>query len=112
VLNRLKLERLLPLLDTPQRWEVELNEDEQQCVAVARVLLHDPPWLLIDEVLDSLDDNTRQGVIEVFAKDLPRTGIVHIGRIDARDHLFSRVLHLVKDPSMRKLRRGTAPVPA
>jgi putative ATP-binding cassette transporter len=112
VLNRLKLERLLPLLDTPQRWEVELNEDEQQSVAVARVLLHDPPWLLIDEVLDSLDDNTRQGVIEVFAKDLPRTGIVHIGRIDARDHLFSRVLHLVKDPSMRKLRRRTAPVPA
>jgi putative ATP-binding cassette transporter len=112
VLNRLKLERLLPLLDTPQRWELELNEDEQQSIAVARVLLHDPPWLLIDEVLDSLDDNARQGVIEVFAKDLPRTGIVHIGRIDARDHLFSRVLHLVKDPSMRKLRRRTAPVPA
>jgi putative ATP-binding cassette transporter len=112
VLNRLKLERLLPLLDTPQRWEVELNEDEQQAVALARVLLHDPPWLFIDEVLDSLDDNTRQSMLEVFAKDLPRTGIVHIGRKDARDHLFSRVLHLVKDPSLRKLRRRAAPVPA
>ena len=34
----------------------ELSDDEQHAVAFARVSLHKPPWLMIDEVLDSIDD--------------------------------------------------------
>jgi putative ATP-binding cassette transporter len=110
-LNRLKLQRLVPMLDSSLRWDRELNEDEQQSVAFARVVLHAPSWLMIDEVLDSLDEETRQCVLGVFAEDLQRTGIIHIGRADARDHLFSRVLHLVKDPTLRRLQTD-APQPA
>jgi putative ATP-binding cassette transporter len=107
-LHRLSLERLTPLLDAPRRWERELSEDEQQTIAFARVVLHAPPWVLIDEVLDSLDEDARRGVLDVLAKDLERTAVIHIGRADAQDHLFTRVLHLVKDPTLRKLGR-TAP---
>ncbi len=102
-LTRLQLDRLVPLLDAPRRWDRELSEDEQQSVTFARAMLHAPPWLLIDEVLDSLDEDSRRRVLGVLAKDLPRTGIIHIGRADAQDHLFSRTLHLVKDPTLRKL---------
>ena len=105
-LRRLKLERLVPMLDMSPRWDRELSEDEQQSVAFARVVLHAPAWLLIDEVLDSLDEEARQRVLAVFAEDLQRTGVIHIGRADARDHLFSRVLHLVKDPTLRRLQTG------
>jgi len=107
-LTRLQLDRLLPLLDVSRRWDRELSEDEQQTVAFARTLLHAPAWLLIDEVLDSLDDDARDRVVDLLSKDLPRTGIIHIGRADAHDHLFARVLHLVKDPTLRKLVRGEA----
>src|SRR5579863_1351661 len=107
-LTRLQLDRLLPLLDVSRRWDRELSEDEQQTVAFARTLLHAPAWLLIDEVLDSLDDDARERVVDLLSKDLPRTGIIHIGRADAHDHLFARVLHLVKDPTLRKLVRGEA----
>jgi putative ATP-binding cassette transporter len=69
-------------------------------------VLHAPAWLLIDEVLDSLDEEVRQRVLAVVAEDLQRTGVIHIGRADARDHLFSRVLHLVKDPTLRRLPTG------
>jgi vitamin B12/bleomycin/antimicrobial peptide transport system ATP-binding/permease protein len=102
-LIRLKLERLVPMLDVSRRWERELSEDEQQTLAFARVLLHAPPWVLIDEVLDSLDVDARQGILDIFVKDLEHTGVIHIGRADVHDHLFSRVLHLVKDPALRRL---------
>jgi len=107
-LTRLKLDRLAPMLDLSNRWDRELSEDEQHALAFARVVLHAPPWLLIDEVLDSLDDETRHDILELFVKDLEHTGVIHIGRADAHDHLFSRVLHLVKDPTLRRLETPVA----
>jgi putative ATP-binding cassette transporter len=101
-LVRLKLERLLPMLDTSLRWDRELSDDEQQSLAFARVRLHGPPWVLIDEVFDSLEDDALALVIDIFTKDLAQTGVLHIGRSDAHD-FFSRVLHLIKDPATRKL---------
>jgi putative ATP-binding cassette transporter len=101
-LKRMSLDRLLPMLDKTERWERELSEDEQQGVALARVLLHEPPWLLIDEVLDSLDEDSLHRVTEIFAQDLRQSAIIHIGRA-RNDALFSRVLHLVKDPALRRL---------
>jgi vitamin B12/bleomycin/antimicrobial peptide transport system ATP-binding/permease protein len=111
-LARLKLDRLVPLLDVSRRWDHELSEDEQQTLAFARVVLHAPPWILIDEVLDSLEDDARQAVLDIFAEDLEHTGVIHIGRAEAHDHLFSRVLHLVKDPALRRLRTPAPPVTA
>jgi putative ATP-binding cassette transporter len=102
-LVRLELERLVPLLDVSRRWDRELSEDEQQTLAFARVVLHAPPWVLIDEVLDSLDEDARRCILDLFIKDLPHTGVIHIGRADAHDHVFSRVLHLIKDPTLRRL---------
>jgi vitamin B12/bleomycin/antimicrobial peptide transport system ATP-binding/permease protein len=111
-LARVKLDRLRPMLDVSQRWDHELSEDEQQTLAFARILLHAPPWILIDEVLDSLEDDARQAVFDIFAEDLQHTGIIHIGRAEAHDHLFSRVLHLVKDPTLRRLRSVAPPLTA
>jgi putative ATP-binding cassette transporter len=105
-LLRLKLERLVPLLDVSRRWDHELSDDEQQTLAFARVVLHAPPWVLIDEVLDSLDEEARRCILDLFTTDLPHTGVIHIGRADAHDHLFSRVLHLIKDPTLRRLSVG------
>jgi vitamin B12/bleomycin/antimicrobial peptide transport system ATP-binding/permease protein len=105
-LLRLKLERLVPLLDVSRRWDHELSDDEQQTLAFARVVLHAPPWVLIDEVLDSLDEQARRCILDLFTTDLPHTGVIHIGRADAHDHLFSRVLHLIKDPTLRRLPVG------
>jgi len=107
-LVRLGLERLVARLDSAERWDRELSEDEQQALAFARVLLHAPPWVLIDEVLDAFEDDARDLVADIFVKDLPATGVIHIGRAEAHGHLFSRVLHLVKDPDMI-LPAATAP---
>jgi putative ATP-binding cassette transporter len=102
-LARLGLESLEPLLEVSKRWDHELNEDEQQRLAFATLLLHAPHWVLIDEVLDSLDDDSMQRVTEVLTKDLAHTGIIYIGRSEQKDGLFDRVVHLIKDPGTRRL---------
>jgi vitamin B12/bleomycin/antimicrobial peptide transport system ATP-binding/permease protein len=101
-LARVGLGRLTSLLDATLRWDRELNEDEQHALALARVIIHKAPWVLIDEVLDSLDDAALDRVVDVFTKDLPQSSVILIGRTDAH-HFFSRVLHLVVDPTAKKL---------
>jgi putative ATP-binding cassette transporter len=97
-LFRLGLERLAPLLDETRRWDRELSQDEQLCLVFARMLIQAPPWALIDGTLGSLDDDVLELVIDVFAKELQRTGIIHIGGAGEAHALFSEILHLVKAP--------------
>jgi len=104
-LQRLGLRRLVPQLHEVRRWDHELNEDEQQAVAFARLMLHAPRWVLIDEALDSIDVGTREHVMDMFGKDLAHSGLIYIGRADPKGGFFSRVLHLVNDPTARRLTR-------
>jgi putative ATP-binding cassette transporter len=93
------------MLDTSRRWDRELSEDEQQAVVFARLVLHAPPWVLIDEVLDSLDSEALKRVTDIFTTDLKHTAVIYIGRPGTSDSLFSRVLHLIKDPTIHRLAR-------
>jgi putative ATP-binding cassette transporter len=104
-LARVDLARLVPMLDSTQRWDRDLNEDEQQSLVFARALLHEPRWMVIDEVLESLDDRARDCVIDVLTKDFQQTGILYIGRVPAHDRLFGRTVRLMKDPGAHKLAR-------
>lgn len=97
------LDDLIRRLDQQKRWDKKLDDDEQQALAFARVRMHQPKWLLIDEVLDSVDDETHERIVAMLARDLKDTGIIHIGKAEAHDHVFKRVLHLVKDPETRCL---------
>ncbi|MFZ0498734.1 MAG: ABC transporter ATP-binding protein/permease [Steroidobacteraceae bacterium] len=110
-LQRLGLDRLVPLLNEVRRWDHELNEDEQQAVAFARLMLHVPPWVLIDEALDSIDMDTRERVRDMFTRDLAHSGIIYIGRADPNNKFYSRVLRLVNDPTTRRLERHQAEQP-
>jgi putative ATP-binding cassette transporter len=92
------LERLSAELDRVARWDKELTDDEQQRLIFARVLLHKPRWLVIDEVLDGLDEDTYAKVISLFEGALKGAAIINIGRPETEHPFFTRVLHLVKDP--------------
>ena len=67
-------------------------------LAFARIVLQAPLWVLIDDTFGSLDGETLERVIDVFANELERTSVIHIGSSEARDPLFSRCVHLVKRP--------------
>jgi putative ATP-binding cassette transporter len=104
-LARAGLRRLVPMLDRTSQWDPELNWDDQQGLMLARLLIHQPRWVVIDEVLDAIDRDTRARALEIFSKDLKDAAVIHIGRGNFADPMFTRVLHLAKDPKSRRLIR-------
>ncbi|MGA7127784.1 MAG: ABC transporter ATP-binding protein/permease [Chthoniobacterales bacterium] len=98
VLQCAGLNRLSSSLDSVERWERELTYDEQQCLVFARILLHKPRWLIIDEALDALEDDARKRIITLCQDRLKDAAIIYIGRPETGSHFFTRVLHLIKDP--------------
>jgi putative ATP-binding cassette transporter len=108
-MGRMGLERFVPLLDATRRWDRELSQDEQVALAFARIVLQRPTWVLIDDTFGALDDEALERVVDVFGNELVHTCLIHIGRAaQARDPLFSRVLHLIKAPPLAHGRDKTA----
>jgi putative ATP-binding cassette transporter len=105
------LGRYVTRLDSAERWDRELSEDEQMTLALARVALHAPPWVVFDDTFSSMEDETLERVIDMFAREMTGTTIIHIGR-STQMHLplFTRVLHLKRigteasDPQRAKVR--------
>jgi putative ATP-binding cassette transporter len=99
-LERTGLGRYAPSLDANQRWDRDLSEDEQMALALARVVLHAPPWVVFDDTFSSMEDETLERVIQLFTHQVTQTTIIHIGRsTQAHLALFARVLHLTRLPN-------------
>jgi putative ATP-binding cassette transporter len=96
-LERTGLGRYAKSLDSTRRWDRELREDEQMALALARVVLQAPNWVVFDDTFSAMEDETLERIIEVLARDLTETTIIHIGRsTQAHLPLFARVLHLTR----------------
>ncbi|MBQ9352687.1 MULTISPECIES: ABC transporter ATP-binding protein/permease [unclassified Phyllobacterium] len=98
-LHELGLDRLKTMLDFRSRWDRELSDDEQQSLAFARLMLHKPDWVVIDEALDAMEAGAHDRVMAVLRDKLAKSTVVHIGREDMSNHVFSKVLHFVSDPT-------------
>jgi putative ATP-binding cassette transporter len=107
-LTRLRLQRLIPALDAAGHWEHELSEDELNSLVFARIVLHNPDWIIIDEVLDTVDASTQALIQDVLEQDLKHSAMIHIGQPRGNDRTFHRVVHLIKDPTVRRLVRKDA----
>ncbi|PNG26028.1 ABC transporter ATP-binding protein/permease [Methylocella silvestris] len=102
-LDRIGLSHLKPGLDSQRRWDRELGGDEQQSLHFARLLLHKPRWILINEALDALDEETRAIVLDIFTLELAGATVLNVGRPDTQNGFFARVLHLIDDPGGERL---------
>lgn len=110
-LQRMKLFRLVPMLDETRRWERELNHDEQMALALTRVLLQRPPWILIDGSFVSIAPGTLTPFVEVLEDDLAASAVVHVGPVPpVYAKLFQRTLQLASTPAATaSAGRSTAP---
>ena len=80
-----------------------MTREDQHRLAFARLLLHKPRWILLDEAIDYLDDDMRDLVLDVFGQELAEAAIINIGHADTRGGFFTRVLHLIQDPGGERL---------
>ena len=91
------LQHLRPLLDTTDRWDRRLTEDEKQRLTFARVLLQPPHWLVVNGALDALEPASRSRIEALLAGSLADVGLIAIGKETAPDGVFKRKLRLVTD---------------
>jgi vitamin B12/bleomycin/antimicrobial peptide transport system ATP-binding/permease protein len=102
-LARMKLAHLSAGLDRDARLEQDLTREEQDKLAFARLLLHKPRWIVLDEAIDHLDEEARGLVLDIFGQELADAAIVNIGQADTQRGFFTRVLHLIDDPDGQRL---------
>jgi vitamin B12/bleomycin/antimicrobial peptide transport system ATP-binding/permease protein len=97
--QRVALGRLSSELDRVANWDSELTGDEAQRLAFARLLLHKPHWVCMDEALDSVDEADRNTILVLFDDELAGAGVITLGHRDLREGFSSRILHLIKNPA-------------
>jgi putative ATP-binding cassette transporter len=78
VLRAFDLEGLATRLDEQEPWEQKLSAHEQQRLALARVLLHEPEWILLDEATSNLDEETEAKAYEVLTRSLPHAAVLAV----------------------------------
>jgi putative ATP-binding cassette transporter len=77
-LEKVELAHLADRLGHADIWEKALTREEQQRLGIARLLLHRPSWILLQEVLDSLDPRGEAKMMQLVCDELPDAAILTI----------------------------------
>jgi putative ATP-binding cassette transporter len=112
-LERCALAHLIPRLDEEDRWDRVLSLGEQQRLAFARLLLHRPRWVFLDEATAALDEENQDSMMGLFREELAESALVSIGHRPGLDAYHDRTLHLARAPDGARLevRRRAAGAP-
>lgn len=102
-LTLMGLSHLSRWLDRSARWDRELSEPEQQGLAFARVALHKPGWVIVDEAIQSLAPEARKSLFDFFGRELTATTLIHISGPQAQDKFYTRLLYLTMNPQGERL---------
>lgn len=95
-LKDVRLGNLTDELDHEEVWSQRLSSGEQQRLALARALLIQPQWLLLDESTSAVEEDLEAELYAILGQRLPNTTIVSIGHRSTLADLHQR--HLVMTP--------------
>lgn len=93
-LVRAGLMHLLGRLDDKERWDRTLPAQDQQRLALARLILHRPAWVLFEDMATTANEQDLRLFRSVFARELSSTAVIGIGGCTALNGFFGRKLHL------------------
>jgi putative ATP-binding cassette transporter len=103
-LERCDLGNLLPKLDLEERWDRELSLGEQERIAFARLLLHKPSWVFLDEATAALDEDSQRHIMGLFDVELKNTTVLSIGHRPDLAVYHTRTLQLIHGSEGARLR--------
>jgi len=90
------LDALRDALDESAHWSQRLSGGEQQRIAFARALLHEPAWLFLDEATSNLDEDAERRLLELLRARLPRSAIVTISHRPDPSGARVRIVELMR----------------
>ncbi|MCL5776176.1 ABC transporter ATP-binding protein/permease [Limibaculum sp. FT325] len=95
-LSEVGLGHLAAELDREARWDRELALDEQQRLAFARVLLHRPGWLFMDDAASALGGTERAALRATLDRLLGDMTVIAFERNGEEHAGFPRRIHVVR----------------
>jgi len=78
-LERVGLSHLIPRLDDVGNWDQLLGMAEEQRLGFARLLLHRPSWIFIQEATDALDPESESDMMRLLQEEFPEATVITIG---------------------------------
>lgn len=110
-LERCDLGSLVAKLDREERWDRELSLGEQERIAFARLLLHKPGWVFLDEATAALDEDSQRHIMGLFDDELKATTVLSIGHRPDLAVYHTRTLQLIHGREGARLRLKPSIVP-
>ena len=106
-LERVGLGQLVPRLDEVGRWDQSLSNGERQRLAIARLLLHRPRVVILDDALAALEEEAQVAMLACLRKDLPAATIISLGQRPAAAGVHDTELSIERNgPSARLIPAG------
>jgi vitamin B12/bleomycin/antimicrobial peptide transport system ATP-binding/permease protein len=100
-------------LDETAEWSTVLSGGEQQRIGIARVLLHKPDVVLLDEAMSTLEDAEVRDLYHMLSERLPAAIVISIGRSPLLATLHRRTIEMsgssVFARSMRRAELAAVP---
>ena len=97
-LQRAGLGHLGERLGEHDAWEQLLTAGEQQCLGFARLLLHRPRWVFLQEATDALDPEGERAMMQLLLTEFPTATIMTVGFHADLEQFHQRKLTLSRSP--------------
>ena len=109
-LAKVGLEALGPRLDERARWDQVLSNGERQRLAIARLIIHQPRVVILDDALSALEESAQAAVLARLRTELAGATIISLGQRPAPSGAHERELRLERRGDHAVLLPGGAPV--
>ena len=102
-LQRVGLGEWLPHLDRTARWDRDMTIGEQQRLTFARLILHRPGLVILDEATSAMDDPSQIAMFDIFNDDLKETSVLLVSHRSGGEVRGWRKVALVPGPQGSRL---------
>ena len=108
-LAKVGLEALGPRLDERARWDQVLSNGERQRLAIARLIVHRPKVVVLDDALSALDESAQAAVLARLRTELPDATLICLAQRPALSGVHDRQLRLERRADSAMLLPASAP---
>ncbi|WP_109479219.1 ABC transporter ATP-binding protein/permease [Paraburkholderia sp. C35] len=90
-----RLGQYVASLNESDRWGQRLSPGEQQRLAFARVLLHRPDYVFMDEATSAVDEGTERHLYETLIRQLPASSLISVSHHAALEQWHTQTLEIL-----------------
>lgn len=90
------LAHLVARLGQIERWEQVLSNGERQRLAFARILVHRPQAVILDDAWSALEEGSQRDLLAALKRALPDTAVLSFGQRPALAGLHDRALEMIR----------------